>query len=74
MRSTSEGFALRGPDDDDLWSAFIDICSQHETVDITGESIVLRIPQHDHGNGLIDSADRVVVGAAFLRALVKAGF
>jgi hypothetical protein len=74
MRSTSEGFALRGPDDDDLRPAFIDICRQHETVDITGESIVLTIPQHDHGNGLIDSTDRVVVGAAFLRALVKAGF
>ena len=74
MRSTSEGFELRGPDDDDLRSAFIDICGQHETVDIAGESIVLRIPQHDQGDGPIDLADRVVIGAAFLRALVKAGF
>jgi hypothetical protein len=74
LRSTSEGFELRGPDDDNLRSAFIDICTQHETVDITGESIVLRVPQHDHGDGLIDSTDRVVVGAAFLRALVTAGF
>jgi hypothetical protein len=74
LRSTSEGFELRGPDDDNLRPAFIDICRQHETVDITGEGIVLRIPQHDHGDGLIDSTDRVVVGAAFLRALVEAGF
>ena len=47
--------------------------ARHEAVDIADEGIVLKIPQHDHGNGLVDSADRVVVGAAFLRALVEAG-
>jgi hypothetical protein len=73
MRNISEGFALRGPDDENLRSKFADICSQHEAVDITDEDIVLRIPQHDHGGGLVDSTDRVVVGAAFLRALVEAG-
>ena len=74
MRSTSEGFELRGPDDDNRRSTFIGLCSQHQTVVSAGGSIVLRIPQHDHGNGPIDSTDRVVVGAALLRALVKAGF
>jgi hypothetical protein len=73
MRSTSEGFALLAPDDANLRSTFNDICRQHEAVDITGDDIVLRIPQHDHGNGPVDSTDRVVAGSAFLRALVEAG-
>jgi hypothetical protein len=73
MRNISEGFALRGPGDDNLRRTFSDICRQHEAVDITGDGIVLRIPQHDDGNGLVDSTDRVVVGSAFLRALVEAG-
>jgi hypothetical protein len=74
LRSTSEGFALRGPDDDNRRSTFIGLCSQHQAVVSAEGSIVLRIPQHDDGNGPIDSTDRVVVGAALLRALVKAGF
>ena len=73
MRSVSDGFALQGPEDEALRSMFINICSRHEAVDIAEEGIVLKIPQHDHGDGLVDSADRVVVGAAFLRDLVEAG-
>jgi uncharacterized protein (DUF2252 family) len=73
MRSVSDGFALQGPEDDTLQPTFIDICSRHEAVDIAAEPIVLKIPQHDHGAGRVDSADRVVVGAAFLRDLVEAG-
>jgi hypothetical protein len=73
MRSVDDGFALQGPEDEALQSMFIDICSRHEAVDIAEEGIVLKIPQHDHGDGLVDSADRVVVGAAFLRDLVEAG-
>jgi hypothetical protein len=71
MRSISEGFALREPEDESLRSAFNDICSQHGAS--AGEGIVLRIPQHDNGDGPVDSEDRVVIGAAFLRALVNAG-
>ena len=73
MRSVSDGFALQRPEDEALQSRFIDICSRHEAVEIADEGIVLKIPQHDHDNGLVDSADRVVVGAAFLRDLVEAG-
>jgi hypothetical protein len=35
--------------------------------------MVLKIPQHDHGDGLVDSADRVIVGTAFLKDLMEAG-
>jgi hypothetical protein len=73
MRSVSDGFAFKGPEDEALPPGFIDICSRHEAVDIADQGIVLKIRQHDHGYGLVDSADRVVVGAAFLRDLVNAG-
>lgn len=73
IRSISDGFALQEPDDEALQSKFIDICSRRGDVEITDEDIVLKIPQHDHGDGLIDSADRVVIGAAFLCDLVEAG-
>ena len=73
MRSISEGFALREPEDESLRSTFNDICSQHGALAGAGEGIVLRISQHDYGDGPVDSEDRVVIGAAFLRALVDAG-
>lgn len=73
MRSTSDGFELREPEDESLRSTFNDICNQHGAVTCTGGGVVLRIPQHDNGDGPVDSEDRVVIGAAFLRALVEAG-
>jgi hypothetical protein len=73
MRSVGDGFALQGPEDKALQSKFIDVCSRHQVADIADRGIVLKIPQHDHGDGLVDSADRVIVGAAFLRDLVEAG-
>jgi hypothetical protein len=42
-------------------------------VDIAEEGTVLKIPQHDHGDGFVDSVNRVIVCAAFLRDLVEAG-
>ncbi|MFK0250071.1 hypothetical protein ACIQUM_35680 [Amycolatopsis azurea] len=40
---------------------------------IVGDRIVLAAPQRDDGDGPVDSADRVVIGAVFLRDLVAAG-
>jgi len=73
MRSVSDGFALRAPEDEALQSTFVDVCHRHEAVSLADEHFVLRIPQHNHGDGLVDSVDRVVIGAAFLRDLVDAG-
>ena len=72
MRSVSNGFVLQGPEDEAHRSKFIDLCRRNEAVDIADESIVLTIPQHDHGHGLVDSQDRVIVGAAFVHDLVEA--
>ena len=74
MRSISDGFALQGPEDEALNRSSSTSAANTKTVEIADEGIVLKIPQQDHGDGLVDSADRVVIGAAFLRDLVKAGF
>lgn len=73
VRSVDDGFELRGPEDEALRSKFIDICRRSEAVAIAEDRVVLEIPQHDHGGGLVDSVDRVAIGAAFLRDLVEAG-
>jgi hypothetical protein len=73
MRNISEGFALRDPEDEALRPTFSDICNRFGAVDIPGGGLLLKISQHDRGNGLLDSKDRVVVGATLLRALVDAG-
>jgi hypothetical protein len=72
MRSVSDGFALQGPEDEALQSTFIDICSKHETVNTADEVTMLKIPQHEHTDGLVDSTDRVLAGTALLRDLVEA--
>jgi hypothetical protein len=73
IRSVNDGFALEGPEDEALQSKFLDVCGRHGAVDIAEEGTLLKVPQHDHGDGLVDSVDRVVIGAAFLRDLVEAG-
>jgi hypothetical protein len=73
MRCVSNGFALQVPEDETHRSTFIDLCRRHEAVTIAAESIVLTTPQRDLGNGLVDSQDRVLVGAAFLRDLIELG-
>jgi Protein of unknown function DUF262 len=73
IRSVSEGLALEGPEDEAQLETFTDICSRRGDVEVSGESVLLKIPQYDHGEGLVDSVNRIEVGAAFLRDLVKAG-
>ena len=73
IQSVSDGFELQEPEDEALQSKFDDICSQREDVEVSDERTVLKIPQYDHGHGLVDSVDRIEVGAAFLRDLVEAG-
>jgi hypothetical protein len=73
MRSIDDGFALEGPEDKALYPQFTGICRQYGAAQSADAGIVLKVPQHDHGDGPVDTADRVVIGAAFLRALVEAG-
>ncbi|OXM45173.1 DUF262 domain-containing protein [Amycolatopsis alba] len=72
MRSVSDGFELQAPEDEALRAKFDDICRRHD-VEEAGDRLVVKAPQRDHGDGPVDSADRVVLGAAFLRDLVAAG-
>jgi hypothetical protein len=73
MRSIDDGFALEGPDDEALLPQFTGICRQYGVVQTGEAGIVLKVPQHDYGDGPVDTADRVVTGAEFLQAMVEAG-
>jgi hypothetical protein len=64
---------LQGPEDAAFQSTFTDICRRHEAVGTPQKGFALKIPQHDHGHGLVDSANRVLADAALLRDLVEAG-
>lgn len=73
MRIVEDGFELRGPEDETLQAAFDAVCARHESVQATNGRILLAIPQADQGQGPIDTADRVPIGARFLCDLVQAG-
>ena len=73
LRSVAEGFELQGPEDEVLHQRFLEICSQREDVTMNDERIVLNVTQRDRAGDLIDSVDRVVVGAEFVKELVDAG-
>lgn len=73
LRSVADGFAIRGPEDEDRRPIFDSVCAAHPDIDASGDRIVLTVPQEDHGDGPVDAIDRVVVGAALLNELVGAG-
>jgi Protein of unknown function DUF262 len=73
LRSVAEGFELEGPEDELLHERFLKLCGQREDVTMKDGRIVLHIKQTDRAGDLIDSVDRVVVGAEFVKELVDAG-
>lgn len=73
IRSVDGGFVLQAQDNEELDTACIDICRRHGSVEIKADAILLRIPQHEWEGRMIDSVDRIVVGAALLKELVEAG-
>lgn len=68
MRCLSNGLALEPPQDLTLTDVFNHVCAEHGLVDG-----VLRIQQIDRDGELVDSEDRVLKGAALVRALVEVG-
>jgi hypothetical protein len=73
LRSVAEGFELQAPEDEVLYPQFLEICTQRKDVTMNDERIVLHVAQADNGGDLIDSVDRVVVGAELIGELVDAG-
>ncbi|MGX9901652.1 hypothetical protein ACW0JT_20440 [Arthrobacter sp. SA17] len=69
IRCVEEGFQLAAPQDADASNRFHAICRAHGA---TGAGF-LPIRQVEVDGELIDAEDRVVVGAALVRALVEAG-
>jgi hypothetical protein len=69
MRCVSRGFILQGPRDAVHAEVFARVCEQHGV----GDNYVLTVPQVESNKRLLDTRDRVQLGAALVRDLVAAG-
>ena len=74
IRCIPEGFVIRGSDGEDLEATFLEVCRAHGAVPAGDRQQLLRVPQVERDGALIDSLDRIRIGAALLRDLVQAGF
>ena len=52
---------------------FLEICSHRDDVTIKDGRIVLNVTQAAHSGHFIDTVDRIVLGAEFVRTLIGAG-
>jgi hypothetical protein len=73
IRSVEDGFEIQRPTDAALAATLDDVCIGRDDIVVEGERMVLRIPQVGEGLSAVDTADRVLIGAEFLRQLVDAG-
>ena len=73
LRSITQGFEIQGPDRPEYETPFRDVCARRADILSHGSQLLLAIPQRDSDGGLVDTVDRVLVGAALLRELVEAG-
>jgi hypothetical protein len=69
LRCVNRGFTLQGPRDAAHAEAFARVCEEHGV----GDNYVLSVPQVEANRRLLDTSDRVQLGAALLRDLVAAG-
>lgn len=72
IRCVADGFAVAPPEDPAFEAAFAEICEQLSLETHDGKQL-LRVPQVDSVGELIDTADRIQLGASLLRDLIAAG-
>ncbi len=74
IRCINEGYSLREPTEE-YRAVFETVCNEHGAEEITENEKVrlLRIPQAEHDGKMIDTEDRIVLGAKLLDAFVEAG-
>lgn len=72
IRSVAQGFRLQRPTDASRGTVFDAICEQHNIM-AEDDVLLFKAPQADRDGELVDSADRVVLGSAFLKKLVEFG-
>lgn len=73
LRNTYSAFILRPPEDVDLGPTFAEVCERYGVVDLKSSSPRFIIPQHDVDGELVDSVNRVDIGARLIQDLVAAG-
>lgn len=72
IRSIGPGIALTGPTNPDLSAAFAKVCADHGVKASDGD-LLLALPQTKVNGELLDTVNRVQVGASLLIDLVAAG-
>ncbi len=73
IRSVGRGFAIKPPERDGFADAFGDVCDAHNDVHASDDGFLLVIPQADRDGVLVDTVDRIVVGAELINEFVAAG-
>jgi hypothetical protein len=73
IRSVGPGFAIKPPERDGFAGAFGAVCDAHNDVHASDDGFLLVIPQADRDGVLVDTVDRVVVGAELINEFVAAG-
>lgn len=73
LRSVAEGFELTAPEAEEAAVAFSEVCSARGDVADRDGRVLMVIPQVEHEAEMVDTMDRVQVGAELLRQLVAAG-
>lgn len=73
LRCVDAGYEVRPPEDEEPAPAFWEVCKEHGVTERADGTLLLAIEQADHGEGPVDSVNRVTRGAEFMRALFAAG-
>lgn len=73
IRSVSEGFELQRPENPGMGEVFDAICERHDCSKQTDGHRLLALTQKENDGALVDTVDRVAVGAALLQEMVAKG-
>jgi hypothetical protein len=73
LRSVQEGFAVSAPELEEALPVFRAVCARHGVEEAADGKLMLRIPQAEDGEDVIDTTDRIALGVRFVKDLVSAG-
>jgi hypothetical protein len=73
FRCVPEGFAVKAPPEDDHRATLEVLVGNRSDISETEAGYLLAVPQAEAYGRLVDTSDRIAIGAGFLQAAVEAG-